>query len=214
MRRSEYYKDLKTLACEVRAKYGLDTPRVLRSDLRKIYRDNKIAFDLWPLPGYSSRVRLKKLRGAFFYDEDGSTIMINCSLPNDPAVFAMGHELKHFLVDRNLQRIVCSEDNIDQEIEIGAEVFSAELIYPDQLFIDHMTHMAVDPGKCTAEILVKLKRLTQTTLSYEGLKKKAEFLGFAIPNSMNGTSWKKLEVELYGEPAYKQFRKPLQNEAS
>jgi hypothetical protein len=76
----------------------LHLPRVLRSDMRRIYRTEGIRIDLW-------RHRLRGLRGA---------------------------ELKHHLVDRDSAGGFCSESNRDDAIEIGAEIFAAELIFPEE----------------------------------------------------------------------------------
>ena len=197
MRRWPYYEEMKVLAQTVRARYGLNGPRVTRSDLRRIYKDQRITIDLWPYP-------LKKLRGAYFNDEDGVSVMIAKSLPEDPRIFTMAHELKHHLVDSDRREIICDRANQNETIEIGAEVFAAEFLFPDELFVATMIEMGVPKGICQPESLVHLKRETQTTLSYSGLVKKAEFLGFASPGSLDGVRWKKLEEKLYGVPFYKQ----------
>jgi hypothetical protein len=49
-----------------------------------------------------------------------------------------------------------------------------------------------------------LKRETQTTLSYAGLAKRAEFLGFAPQKSLGKIAWKTLGETIYGVPFYKQ----------
>ena len=56
MNRSDYYDDMKKLARDTRGQYGLDSPRVLKSQLRKIYKDLDIRIDLWPH-------RLRSVRG-------------------------------------------------------------------------------------------------------------------------------------------------------
>lgn len=188
---------MRLLAAQIRDQYGLQTPRVLKSDLRRIYKHQEIQIDLWPY-------KLKKLRGAYFYDEDGASVMLVKGLPDDPTIFTMGHELKHHLVDRGSIVSLCDPSNQSTEIEIGAEIFAAELIYPEQMFHDHLLNMGVVMGACTPNQIVTLKRETKTTLSYAGLAKRAEFLGFAPPNSLAGIAWKKLEESIYGVPFYKQ----------
>lgn len=185
------------LAVEVRAKYGFATPRVLRSDLRRIYRDEGIRIDLWPY-------KMKKLRGAYFNDADGASVLLAKSLPQDPMVFTMGHELKHHLVDRDKIVALCDTSNKSAEIEIGAEIFAAELIYPEDMFRADLTSLGVLQGSCTARNIVDLKRQTDTTLSYAGLSKRAEFLGFAPLGTLARVAWKKLEESIYGIPFYKQ----------
>jgi len=187
---------MKALARATRVKYGLATPRVMKSQLRAIYRDQGIRIDLWPY-------RMKELRGAYFNDDLGPTVMLAKGLPEDPMVFTMSHELKHHLVDREITVACCSDRTANQHIEIGAEVFAAEFIYPEQDFIDALTQQDIQPGTCTPEVLVRLKRETRTTLSYTGLAKRAVFLGFAALGSFDGVRWKKLEEEIFGEPLYK-----------
>jgi Zn-dependent peptidase ImmA (M78 family) len=196
--RSDYYTEMRKLARETRAKYGLTTPRVLKTDLRRIYRDQGIRIDLWPH-------RLRQVRGAYFNDELGPTVMLVKGLPDDPAIFTMGHELKHHLVDRELPVACCSDRNANEHIEIGAEIFAAELIFPEQDFSDALSNKGIVPGGCTPEDIVRLKRETQTTLSYAGLAKRAMFLGFAATGSLDGIRWKKLEEQLFGEPLYKRL---------
>lgn len=198
MNRSEYYREMKELARATREGYGLTTPRVQKSHLRKIYKAEGIRIDLWPH-------RLRDVRGAYFNDELGPSVMLDKKLPEDPMVFTMAHELKHHLVDRNLPVAYCSNRNMSEHIEIGAEIFAAELIYPEGDFVAAMAAKGIGPGRCTPEDLVHLKRETRTTLSYTGLAKRATFLGFAASGSLDGTKWKKLEEEIYGVPVYKRI---------
>ncbi|MES1024897.1 ImmA/IrrE family metallo-endopeptidase [Gloeocapsa sp. BRSZ] len=191
----------------MRSEHGLTTPRILRSDLRRIYKIYDIQFDLWPTKGAPPTVKLKSLRGAFFCDEYGVAIMVNRFLPDAPAIFTMAHEFKHFLVDREFGTLWCGDDNQNEKIEIGAEVFAAELMFPEQDFRDNLIQMGIRKGECTPEVLVRLKRETQATLSYTGLVKKAEFLGFAPLGSLAGVKWQQLEEQIYGKPVYKQIQR-------
>jgi Zn-dependent peptidase ImmA (M78 family) len=198
--RFRYYEWLKALARQVRADYGLSTPRVLRSDLRGIYKDLGIRIDLWPYP-------LRQLRGAYFNDDAGATVMIPKGLPDEPAIFSLGHELKHHLVDREGEFHCCTDSNVTEAIEIGAEVFAAELILPEADFTTSLTEMGITPETFEPEALVHLKQRTRTTLSYAGLAKRAEWLGYARRRSLARIKWKKLEEQLYGEPAYKRIQR-------
>src|SRR5947209_10023551 len=103
MNRHEYYEQMKDLARRIRTDNGLDSPRVLRSHLRAIYRSHGIAIDLWP-------AKFRKLRGAYFNDDAGPTVMLARGLPEDPMVFTMAHELKHHLVDSEAKVSLCSFD--------------------------------------------------------------------------------------------------------
>jgi Zn-dependent peptidase ImmA (M78 family) len=196
--RFAYYEQMKILARQVRQEYGLASPRVLRSDLRRLYRAYGIKIDLWPH-------KFKGLRGAYFDDDLGPTVVLARQLPPEPLIFTMAHELKHHLVDRGLGLSYCDAANQREPLEIGAEVFAAELIFPEQDFRLCLKQMGVGPRQCTPEALIRLKRETQTTLSYAGLAKRAEFLNFAPAGSLARVAWKKLEEQLYGEPLYKRL---------
>jgi Zn-dependent peptidase ImmA (M78 family) len=187
-----YYEELKVLARQVRAEYGLHSPRVLASDMRRIYDKHGIIIDSWPY-------RLRHLRGAFISDHLGTTVMLASGLPQDPMVFTMAHELKHFFRDRDLGISYCDQSNLSKTVEVGAEIFAAELIFPDQDFIKHMRMLRVGRDQCLPKTLVQLKLKTRTTLSYAGLAIKAERLGFAPPSSLTRIkTWRKFE-SIYGD---------------
>jgi Zn-dependent peptidase ImmA (M78 family) len=125
--------------------------------------------------------------------------MLATGLPQDPMVFTMAHELKHFFRDRDLGISYCDQSNLSQTVEVGAEIFAAELIYPDQDFIKHMRVLRVGRDQCLPRTLVQLKLKTRTTLSYAGLAIKAERLGYAPPCSLTRIkTWRKLE-SIYGD---------------
>ena len=188
MNTHNYYEDLKALARQVRAEHGLTSPRVLPSDLMRIYAQYGIEFDEWPY-------RFRHLRGAFINDHLGTTIMIAKGLPQDPMVFTMAHELKHFFRDRDLGISYCDQSNLNKSLEVGAEIFAAELLFPDRDFIAHMTKMGIRTNQCLPKNLICLKRQTGTTLSYAGLAIKAERLGFAPAHSVTTIkTWRRLEA--------------------
>jgi Zn-dependent peptidase ImmA (M78 family) len=189
---------MRALAQQVRLEHHLRSPRVLKSDLRRLYRVYGIKIDLWPH-------KFKALRGAYFDDDLGPTVVLARQLPAEPMIFTMAHELKHHLVDRGLSLSYCDPSNAREPIEIGAEIFAAELIFPQRDFVEYLRQMGIGPRQCTPEVIVRLKHETQTTLSYAGLAKRAEFLNFAAAGSLAKVPWKKLEEQLYGEPVYKRL---------
>ena len=201
MNRSSYYDAMRQLARNVRDRFGYSTPRVTRSDLRKIYRAEKIKIDLWPH-------KLRKLRGAYFCDDGvcGPTVMLAKGLPEEPMVFTMAHELKHHFADRDTALSFCDISNEKSYIEIGAEVFAAELIFPQEDFVVAATSCSVERGDVQPADVVRLKHETRTTLSYASLVKRLMFLGYASPDAFGGVKWKKLEEQIYGVPLYKRLR--------
>jgi Zn-dependent peptidase ImmA (M78 family) len=192
MNTQNYYEDLRQLARQVRAENGLSSPRVLPGDLMRIYAKYGIIVDEWPY-------RFRHLRGAFINDHLGTTVMVAKGLPRDPMVFTMAHELKHFFRDRELGIYYCDQSNLNKSLEIGAEIFAAELLFPDRDFVAYMTKMEIRRDQCLPKTLIQLKRQTGTTLSYAGLAIKAERLGFAPSHSVTTIkTWRRLEA-LYGE---------------
>ncbi|MEO6391303.1 MAG: ImmA/IrrE family metallo-endopeptidase [Pyrinomonadaceae bacterium] len=165
--------------------------------MRRIYKFYGIQIDLWPY-------RLKNLRGAIMMDSLGASIMLAKSLPTDPLIFTMAHELKHFLTDKELASTYCHTENMGDPIEIGAEIFAAELIFPEQDFSAGLKNYGVKKGECTPEDIVRLKHETKTTLSYQGLCKHAERLRFADKEVFDNVKFVKLEEKMYGVPIYKQ----------
>ncbi|HXC68491.1 MAG TPA: ImmA/IrrE family metallo-endopeptidase [Pyrinomonadaceae bacterium] len=194
-----YYEDLRALARQVRSEHGLSSPRVLPGDLMRIYAQYGIVLDEWPY-------RFRHLRGAFINDHLGTTIMIAKGLPQDPMVFTMAHELKHFFRDRDLGISYCDQSNLNKSLEVGAEIFAAELLFPDRDFVAHMNAMGIRRDQCLPRTLISLKRKTGTTLSYAGLAIKAERLGFAPSHSLTTIkTWRRLEA-LYSAPAQPPLR--------
>jgi Zn-dependent peptidase ImmA (M78 family) len=196
MSRYAYYEEMKRRARAVREEFGFVSPRVQLSALRRVYKKYGIHIDL-------REGAFKNLRGAYFLDETGPSVMIAKKLPKEQRIFTMGHELKHHLVDGVETR--CMDLNTTDEIEIGAEIFAVELIFPEADFAQALHSQGVRRGSCTPQEIVRLKHDSQTTLSFTSLGKLAVHLGFAYSGAFNGVQWKKLDEQLYGVPLYKRL---------
>lgn len=199
MSRSQTYAHAKVEALLVREKYGIDGPSLKLQQMRKIYKDQGIDLIYWP-------VKLRVLRGVYICDEDGPTVMVYKDLPNDPKLFTLAHELKHHLIDNGACGTV---ENSSDVREIAAEVFAAELLLPEALFVDELHQRGVSPRQpvgleTVQRAIVELKRETGTTLSYAGLAKRGERLGYAATGGLIHTKWKILEESYYGKPFYRQ----------
>jgi Zn-dependent peptidase ImmA (M78 family) len=200
--RSEYYEQCRQKAREIREKHGLASPRLLISELKRICKAEGIT-KIEYRPFKSNR-----LRGAYFNDDVAITVVINGKLIrlSDPKVFTLAHELKHHLMDDVTGVSFCGDDNEKEMIEIGAEIFAAELIYPESDFAEHMEARGLRVGgACEPAELVHIKQATQTTLSYAGLAKRAVFLEYAPAGAFDGVKWTILEEQLYGVPIYKRM---------
>jgi Zn-dependent peptidase ImmA (M78 family) len=192
------YAEAKAQALKIREAYGVSSPSLKLRKMRDIYKDQGIDLIYWP-------VKLKVVRGAYICDEDGPTVMVYKDLPTDPKMFTLAHELKHHLIDNGACRTV---DNGKDVREIAAEVFAAELLLPETIFIQELGQRGVSlrqPAglETVRQAIIKMKRETGTTLSYMGLSKRGERLGYAQRGELLGTKWKKLEEAYYGVPFYK-----------
>ncbi len=157
MKDTGYYYEMRELALEVRVRNEIEGPDVSMREMWKVYRTEGIE-ELHFRHGF------KQLRGAYFNDENGVTVLLAGGLPDEPTIFTMAHELKHHLVDSDAGTVLCRSDEHTQRIEIGAEVFAAELIYPEKDFVyDLFRLLRGMPQTVNPEVLVELKRKTETT---------------------------------------------------
>ena len=91
--------------------------------------------------------------------------MLMKGLPEDLMVFTMAHELKHHLFDADLKPYSAWGWDQPSPIEVGAEIFAAELIYPEQEFRRDAEGMGIRSGECSVKAMLRLKRKTRTTLA-------------------------------------------------
>jgi hypothetical protein len=195
---ADYYKEMKKIAREQRATFGLQTSSIGRREFRAIYKEFGIKLHLWPIPGLSGNP-LKHMRGAYLNVDGDLRVMVDRTLPNDPYLFTLAHEIKNHLCDQEHAKAFCHDENQTDVLEIGAEVFAAELLYPERDFNQDLNERGVNKGECTQQNLVVLKHDTGTSLSYTGLRKRAVNFGYA-PATMPNSGWKQIEVSLYGLP--------------
>lgn len=198
---SEYYERMRYLAHEKRAEYSLSTRNICLSRLREIYRHEGIKID--PAPR-----RLRKLKAAYFNDEDGCSVLLNMNLPEEPRLFAMVHELKHHYEDSDKLHYFCQEvTSASPVVEIGAEVFAAEFIFPTTEFGQYLRSLDIGAGSpITAEQIVRLKYHSPVPVSYQFLQKRLEWLRLIKHDQFRGVQFQKLYERIYGSRYY---RRPL-----
>lgn len=196
MNRAEYYELVKAKARDLRDLHELQTAKVTLTDLRKIYRANGIKIDYWA-------GSFKSVRGQYVNDGDGACVMVSKKLPPEQRIFTLAHELKHHFFDQAESGSAIEKD----PMEIAAELFAVELIFPDADFIAWFEGRGIVPGSCKGETIVRLKHETEASLSYASLAKRAEYLGFAEKGSLPKNGWHQLRDTIYGEPAYKRIQR-------
>lgn len=170
MDRHAYYEELKAFAREKRDFYGVDTATFGLREVRSIYKKEGIKIDYWPLP--------YKIKALYMCADGEYSVAIQRTLPDEPKLFALTHELKHHYRDQEMlgsQVIHCGDYNANELIEKGAEVFAAEFIYPEAEFVDDIERFSVVDWQ--PEHVVHLKRNCKAKVSYMYLCKRLERLG-------------------------------------
>ena len=159
MGRTEYYCALKALAREKRACHAVNTAQFGLREARLIYKVEGIRIDHWPLP--------KKIKALYMCADGDCSVAVQKTLPDEPKLFALMHEYKHHLTDRDALGtgvIHCGDYNANQEIEIGAEVFAAEFIYPEDEYSEDLVPLRIDTWR--AEDVVNFKKGCKAKVSY------------------------------------------------
>jgi Zn-dependent peptidase ImmA (M78 family) len=192
------YEQLKVLARQKRQQYGVETTRLNLCKVRSIYKQEGITIDLWELS--------PRIRAMYMCDDGDPSVLVNRTLPKEPRLFSMIHELKHHFVDRLLieeGKIECDAYNANRQIEVGAEIFAAEFIFPEEEFLACALQIGL-PTQISPEDIVRFKRECRAPVSYTFLQKRFEFLGLIKKGQFKGVRFQKLEEELYGVAIYKQ----------
>ena len=90
---NEQYARARELAKERRASLGICTKDISIPLLKKICKQEGIKVDLVEKLG-------SRIRAAYFFGEDGASILLRKDLPRAPKLFALAHELKHHYLDQ------------------------------------------------------------------------------------------------------------------
>src|ERR1700730_7477199 len=189
MSRHAYYEDLKVLAREKRVYYGVNTAKFGLREVRDIYKEEAIQLDYWPL-----RYKIKAL---YMCADSDVSVAIQRSLPDEPKLFALVHELKHHYRDREALGagvIHCGDYNQNELIEKGAEVFAAEFIYPETEFSEDIRPLGITNWQ--PEDIVRFKRNCKAKVSYRFLCKRLEHVAGVPRGSFDGVKFQKLEDDI------------------
>lgn len=196
MSRHAYYEDLKRLAREKRAYYQVNTAALGLREVRLIYKAEGIRIDQWPLS--------RKIKALYMCDDGDCSVAVQKTLPDEPKLFALVHELKHHYRDRaslGAGGLRCGDYEANELIEKGAEVFAAEFIYPESEFEDDLKALARPIA--TAADVVDFKRSCRAKVSYRFICKRLERTGVISPGQFDSIQFQKLEEEIHGVPFYK-----------
>jgi hypothetical protein len=194
-----YYQAMRQLAHSKRAEHQVETASLNLQVIRRIYRAEGIKMDYWDTTN--------KIRAAYFCEDNDHSVLINRKLPREPKLFSMVHELKHHYVDQSTIQaghIRCGDYNANQTIEIAAEVFAAEFIYPEAEMLALLTELGITKDNCSPEKVVDFKRNCPAVVSYKFLVKRLEWFKFCARGEYGKVKFQTLEESLYGQPFYKE----------
>jgi Zn-dependent peptidase ImmA (M78 family) len=191
--RAAYYEGMQELARTKRIEHRVDTASFGLRELRAIYRLEGIRLDNYPLP--------RKIKALYMCDGGHCTVAYQESLPYEPRLFSLVHELKHHYCDQ--QRlgagvIHCGDYDANELIEKGAEVFAAEFIYPQAEFAEDLQRQEITVKQ--ASDIVLIKRLCKAKVSYHFIRKRLERLKLIGLGQFEAVQFRKLEEQLYGAP--------------
>jgi Zn-dependent peptidase ImmA (M78 family) len=196
---------MKNLANEVRNQYGITSSKINLSLLRQIYHEEGIHLDYW-------KYKLRKVRGAYFVIDGENYVIVNAAIkPKEPRIFTLAHELKHHLVDQEqINNGYCACQEVSwadgSPIEIGAEIFAAELIYPEDEFLDLVNNFGIGQTGCSETDVVYLKQRCPAPVSYTFIVKRLEWFNIIERGIFRKVQFKKLEEKIIGVPFYKKRR--------
>ncbi len=176
-----------------RIEHGVRTSDLNVNVLKKILKKEGVRVDLVSAVG-------NRIRAAYFSDEDGCSILLKKSLPQEPKMFALAHELKHHLMDRELiaeGKIRCGDYNKNKAIEIAAEVFAAEFIFPEEEMCDFVSGLGITTGACSKEQIVEIKRQSPVSISYIFIRKRLTRMGIIDKGQYGDVQFQKLEEIIY-----------------
>jgi Zn-dependent peptidase ImmA (M78 family) len=197
--RAQYYAAMRQLAHSTRAKHSVTTEALNLISIAKIFKSEGIQLD-------RRELKSRRIRAAYFCDSDGCSVLVNKRLPREPKIFALIHEFKHHLVDREAicdGTLECGDYNAHELIEKGAEVFAAEFIYPESEMLNLLNQLGIK-APATMEDVCRLKHECSAPVSFTFICKRLEWLRLSPPGAFAGVQFQKEYYTLYGLPIYKQ----------
>ena len=106
------YDDVRALAETKRKLYSVATETLNLNVIRRIYKEEGIKIDHWKFG--------RRIRAVYMCDDGDPSVAVNETLPREPKLFSLVHELKHHYLDRNMIQngtIKCGDYNANELIE-------------------------------------------------------------------------------------------------
>mgnify|MGYP001587719945 CR=1 FL=1 len=198
----ELYEQVKAIAREKRQLYPVVSQTIGISYLRGVYRQEGIKIKI------AQPNALRKLKAAYFNDEDGIDVLLNRNLPNEAKIFALVHELKHHYLDSGNSNVWCLKAYGEEPlIEKSAEVFAAEFLWPENEFFGALSGFGLTKENCTPENVVRFKSSMGVPVSYTFIKKRLEWFKVINRGEYDKVKFRNVECSLFGTPFYLGLRR-------
>ena len=200
MANASHFDDLKKLARKKRILHKVDTAAFGLQDVRAIYKAEGIKIDYYPLPN--------KIKALYMCDDGYCSVALQKKLPDEPKIFALLHELKHHYCDQEILTngyLHCGDFNMKDPIEIGAEVFAAEFIYPIKEFAHDVSLLNIQEWSETD--IINFKRNCKAKVSYAYICRRLTELRLIGFNQFKGVQFQKREYEIFGLPYHLRARR-------
>ena len=192
----DYYEQMKELARQKKTLYLGNSRYFGLREINKIYKEEGIKITYKEAKGF------KKLKAAYFHDDDGTDVIINKDLPKEVRLFALIHELKHHYTDSDrLKGVVACYDE-EPYVEKSAEVFAAEFIWPESMFLNDLRVFGLTKENCTPEKIVRFYKHFNMPVKYKFLRKRLEWFNIIAKGAFSEVRFTKLEYEIFGLPFY------------
>lgn len=193
MKKTGQFEQFKELAREKRKLHKVDTASLGLKEIRQIYKAEGIDIHYYPIA--------PKIKAIYMCGDGYCSVAVQRKLPDEPKIFALLHELKHHYCDQDLLRsghLHCGDHDMQDPIEIAAEIFAAEFVYPIAEISDDISALKIK--KWTAEEVVRLKQGCKAKVSYRYLCRRLEELKLIGFKEFENIQFKNLEYSMYGEP--------------
>jgi Zn-dependent peptidase ImmA (M78 family) len=195
----DYYEEVKALARDKRSFYEVDSKKINLTSIKKIYKAEDIKVHNCPN-------KLRNLRASYYNDDLGCDVLLNQKMPREAKIFSLLHELKHHYLDQEhlhgRNQLCFLRYDEEPLLELTAEVFAAEFIWPEQNFSSDLHSFGIRQGVCSKEAIVNFQRTCGVPVSYTYIIKRLEWFRIIPQGYFKGTQWKKLEWDMYGKPFY------------
>jgi Zn-dependent peptidase ImmA (M78 family) len=199
LNRTAYYQECRALAQAKRLLYSVETASLNLRVMQRIYKAEGITIDRRKLKG-------RRIKAAYYCEGGDCSVLIETTLPREPKLFALAHELKHHYLDQDQIRnneIECGDYNAQELIEKGAEVFAAEFIYPEAEMRAFIGQSGLTSLNTTPERIVKFKRECGASVSYTFIVKRFVRFGLCPKGKFAKIQFVKLEEKMFGLPIHK-----------